>query len=140
VSESTIQRRIMLALTQAGCRVLRNNVGNGYLGELVTTLPNGDAVIRNWRRVQFGLAPGSSDLIGWRPLVIRPEHIGYPLAVFTSVEVKAPRGRVLPAQRDWLAAVRKAGGIAAVARSEEEALDRVLREPHDRIEDDPLSK
>jgi len=140
VSEASIQRRIMLALTQAGCRVLRNNVGQGFLGELVTVLPNGDAVLRNWRRVHFGLAPGSSDLIGWRPLVIQPEHVGYPLAVFTAVEVKSERGRVTPAQRDWLAAVRKAGGIAAIARSEEEALDRVLREPHDLIEGDPLSK
>lgn len=138
MTEARLLRRIMLALTQAGARVLRNNVGNGYLGELVTVLPNGDAVLRNWRRVQFGLAPGSGDLIGWRPLVIKPEHVGHPLAVFTSVEIKAPGGRVTPTQRDWHAAVRHAGGIAAVARSEEQALDRVLREPHERIEGEPL--
>lgn len=138
MSEATLQRRIMLALTRAGARVFRNNVGNGYLGELVTVLPNGDAVLRNWRRVQFGLTPGSGDLIGWRPLTIKPEHVGYPLAVFTSVEVKAPGGRVTPTQRDWHAAVRANGGIAAIARSEDDALDRVLREPHQRIEGEPL--
>ena len=128
----------MLALTRAGCRVFRNNVGNGYLGDLVTVLPNGDVVLRNWRRVQFGLAPGSSDLIGWRPLTITPAHVGHPLAVFTALEVKTARGAIRPSQRNFIAAVRQHGGIGTVARSEDDALDRVLREPHERIEGEPI--
>lgn len=138
MSEAVLLRRIMLTLTRAGCRVFRNNVGNGYLGDIVTVLPNGDVVLRNWRRVQFGLAPGSSDVIGWRSLVIKPEHVGYPIAVFTAVEVKGLRGAIRPSQRDFIAAVRSHGGIGTVARSEDDALDRVLREPHERIEGEPL--
>jgi len=126
MSESTLLRHIQLALTGAGCRVMRNNVGNGYLGEFVTVLPNGDVVLRNWRRVQFGLAPGSSDLIGWHPLLIGPEHVDRTVAVFTSVEVKTPRGRAAPEQRAWLDAVREAGGIAVLARSQDEAVEFVL--------------
>lgn len=125
-SEGELQRRIMLALSASGARLFRNNVGNGYLGELVTVLPNGDCVLRSWRRVQFGLTPGASDLIGWRPLLIRAEHVGHTLALFAACEVKRPGGRPTPAQNDFLAAVRAAGGVAGIAHSVEEALSLIL--------------
>ena len=51
--------------------------------------------------------------------------VGQRVAVFTSLEVKAERGRVSPEQRQWLEAVQAAGGIAGVARSVEEA-ERLL--------------
>lgn len=126
MTESPLLRRIQLALTRAGCRVMRNNVGNGYLGEFVTVLPNGDVVLRNWRRVQFGLAPGSSDLIGWRSLTIEARHVGQTVAVFTAVEVKTKTGRVTGEQNAFIAAVHMAGGIAVLARSEDEAVESVL--------------
>ena len=43
--------------------------------------------------------------------------VGEQVAIFTSIEVKTPTGRVRPEQQQWLAAVQAAGGIAAVARS-----------------------
>ena len=43
--------------------------------------------------------------------------VGQQVAVFTSIEVKTPTGRVKPEQQQWLDAVQAAGGIAAVARS-----------------------
>jgi hypothetical protein len=71
--------------------------------------------------VRYGLQPGSSDLIGWRTVTITPEMVGQQVAVFTSIEVKTPTGRVKPEQQQWLDAVQAAGGIAGVARSVEDA-------------------
>ena len=71
----------------------------------------------------FGLAKGSADLIGWRTVIITPEMVGQRLAVFTSIEVKTPTGRVRPEQHAWMAAVSGAGGIAGIARSVQDAND-----------------
>ena len=79
------------------------------------------------RPVQFGLAKGSADLIGWTTRTITPDMVGQPVAVFTSIEVKTPTGRVSPEQRQWLEAVQAAGGIAGVARSVDDAL-RIVTE------------
>lgn len=79
--------------------------------------------IQNPRPVQFGLHPGSGDLIGWQTIEITPEHVGQKLAVFTSIEVKTDTGRVKPEQLNWQAQVLNAGGRALVARSEAAAVD-----------------
>jgi hypothetical protein len=104
-AETDLQQRIRLALgSRSDLRLFRNNTG---------TLPDP----RTGRPVQFGLARGSADLIGWRTITITPEMVGTQIAVFTSIEVKTPTGHLTPEQRNWLGAVRKAGGIAGVARS-----------------------
>jgi hypothetical protein len=109
-AETDLQQRIRLALgTTTDLRLYRNNCGS---------LPDP----RSGRLVQFGLARGSADLIGWRTLVITPEMVGQRVAVFTSLEIKTPTGRLAPAQRHWLHAVEGAGGIAGVARSVADAL------------------
>jgi hypothetical protein len=72
--------------------------------------------------VSFGLARGSADLIGWTIRTVTPDMVGQQVAVFTSIEVKTPTGRVKPEQQQWLDAVQAAGGIAGVARSVEDAL------------------
>jgi len=51
--------------------------------------------------------------------------VGTQLAVFTSIEVKSPTGRVRPEQQQWLNAVQAAGGVAGIARSVEDA-QRIL--------------
>ena len=61
--------------------------------------------------VPYGLAPGSSDLIGWTRD-----------GVFLAIEVKTPRGRLTAAQAAFLSAVAASGGRAGCARSEDEAL------------------
>ena len=109
-NETDLQQRVRLALgTRPDTRLFRNNCGS---------LPDP----RTGRLVQFGLARGSADLIGWRTLVITPEMVGQRIAVFTSLEIKTPTGRLAPAQRHWLHAVEGAGGIAGVARSVADAL------------------
>jgi hypothetical protein len=104
-AETTLQQRIRLALgTHPELRLFRNQVGQ---------LPDP----RTGRMVQFGLARGSADLIGWRTLVVTPEMVGQRIAVFTSIEVKTERGRIRPDQHAWLGTVQAAGGIAGIARS-----------------------
>ena len=113
-AETEIQQHIRLALgTRPDLRLFRNNTG---------TLPDP----RTGRPVQFGLARGSADLIGLRTVTITPEMVGQRVAVFTSIEVKTSTGRVTPEQQNWLHMVRRAGGIAGVARSVRDA-EEILR-------------
>lgn len=96
-AESNISNAIMIALSEAGCLMFRNNVG---------VLPD-----RSGRPIRYGLCPGSCDLIGLAPD-----------GVFLGIEVKTATGRVSPAQTAFIAAVVRAGGRAGVARSAEEAV------------------
>ena len=112
-SEQTIQQQIRLTCSRGPVRLHRNNTG---------TLRDA-----NGRPVQFGLAKGSADLIGWTTRTITPDMVGQRVAIFTSIEVKSPTGRVSPEQRQWMEAVQTAGGIAGVARSVEDAL-RIVTE------------
>jgi hypothetical protein len=107
MSEQQIQQHIRLALSRGPVRLYRNNTG---------TLRD-----QHGRPVTFGLAVGSADLIGWRTVTVTPEMVGTQVAVFLSIEVKTPTGRLRPEQRQWLEAVQAAGGIAGVARSVEDA-------------------
>jgi len=108
VTEQQIQQEIRIACGTGNTRLFRNNTG---------TLRDQDG-----RPVQFGLCKGSADLIGWKRVTITPEMVGQQVAVFTSIEVKTPTGRIRPEQQQWLDAVQAAGGIAGVARSVEDAL------------------
>jgi hypothetical protein len=108
-AETTLQQQIRLAVgTNPDARLFRNQVGS---------LPDP----RTGRLVTFGLARGSADLIGWRTVTITPDMVGQRIAVFTSIEVKTPTGRLVPMQASWLGVVQGAGGIAGVARSVTEA-------------------
>lgn len=98
MKESDIQRLIMLALSEAGCLIWRNNTG---------ALKNAAGI-----PIKFGLCVGSSDLIGLTPT-----------GRFLAVEIKTPTGKPTPEQTRFLEAVRARGGIAGIARSPEEALD-----------------
>lgn len=104
-AETTLQQQIRLAVgTRSDLRLFRNQVGS---------LPDP----RTGRLVTFGLARGSADLIGWRTITVTPEMVGRRLAVFCSIEVKTPTGRLRADQQAWLTAVQGAGGVAGVARS-----------------------
>jgi hypothetical protein len=73
---------------------------------------NGNAELMDGRRIQYGLLPGSGDLIG--ATQIRG------VAVFTSIEAKTPNDVVRPKQKKWAEFVREFGGIAIVCHSVEE--------------------
>jgi len=114
VNEKTIERAIMLALSQAGCTVWRNATARAWVGQYKGQTRNGDAVIEGARQVRFGLAEGSSDIIG-----ITPD------GQFLAVEVKTRTGRESKAQKRFRHAVNAAGGVAFVARSGDEAVERL---------------
>jgi len=105
-TESQIQREIIIAANRDGMRLFRNNVAK---------------LKHNGRWLSFGIpGPGGSDLIGWKAITITEDMVGETVAVFASVEVKTPKGRVAEKQRLWLNLVRSFGGIGIVARSQED--------------------
>lgn len=106
MSETVILRQILLRASQLGWRLFRNQSGRYQL-------PDG-------RWLTSGLCVGSSDLIGWKPVVITPDMVGTTLAVFVAVETKTTRGNVSKPQARFIAAVQAAGGLATVARSVED--------------------
>jgi hypothetical protein len=85
LSEQQIQQHIRIACSTGATRLFRNNTG---------TLRD-----QHGRPVQFGLARGSADLIGYRTITITPEMVGQQVAVFLSIEVKTPTGRIRPEQQ-----------------------------------------
>lgn len=127
---TSLMNRILLALSAAGSTMFRNNVGTGWAGsksfalrpgELYRAKP-GDRVVQDARPLRAGLCVGSGDTIGWTSKIVTPDMVGTRVAIFTSVESKHGKGRATPEQRNFAEAVITAGGLAGVARSEDEAL------------------
>ena len=109
-SETKLQQEIRLALgTIPSLRLFRNQVGQ---------LPDP----RTGRYVLFGLAKGSSDLVGFKSIKITPEMIGQEVAQFVSIEIKTERGKLTEVQQNWLQKVHDSGGIVGGARSIQDAL------------------
>ncbi len=73
------------------------------------------------RTVSFGLCKGSSDLIGIRPLLIMPEHVGRTIGQFVAFELKTVKGRATKEQKMFLELIERNGGIAAIVRSVDDA-------------------
>ena len=112
MKESGIVKNIMLAVSAIGARVFRNNIGI--------------AKYANGTMVRYGICnPGGSDLIGYHTIAITPDMIGKKVAVFLAIEVKNATGRLKPEQRSFIDTIVKAGGIAGVAKNEQEALDLI---------------
>ena len=125
--EAEVLKRVLLKLSMLGSTMFRQNVGQAWApggGGKVTPQKNGAVLITEAVPIQMGLIKGSSDLIGWTPVKITPNHVGLTFAVFTAVECKRESGgRVSKEQRRFIGNVRAAGGIAGVANSEEAAED-----------------
>lgn len=120
-TEHNIQQDIRLALSRAGSRMFRNNVGTGWTGRVVRNT-NGSITIYDPRPLDAGLCKGSSDLIGWTPVTVTADMVGKRLAVFTAIEVKGPKGKTSPEQTNFIDRVKIEGGIAGVARSANDAI------------------
>lgn len=84
-----------------------------------------DVLVRDARPLHAGLCEGSSDLIGWKPVLISSAMVGQTLAIFTAIEVKSPKGRLTESQRQFIDAINAAGGIAACVRSIDQALGAI---------------
>ena len=121
MTERHIQNDILRDLgARPDIRLFRQNVGEAWVGVFVS-FKNGLLILDNARRFFAGLCVGSSDLIGWRTVVVTPDMIGQRVAIFTGIEVKAKRGSPTTEQRAFTGAVNLAGGRAGFARSVDEA-------------------
>lgn len=117
-SEAAVQSIVRLEAARKGLKLWRNNVG-----ALLDTrgVP-----------VRYGLANDSKalnevvksgDLIGWRPVLIMPAHVGSTIAQFVSRECKRPGWKYTGddherAQLRWAEAVIADGGDAAFCNEE----------------------
>lgn len=119
---------IRLALSQPGRVLWRNNTGVAWMGEPIRVdklgivhVQKGDVIVRQARRVEFGLCPGSPDLIGWQTIEVTPDMVGKKIAVFAGVEVKTATGRVSPKQAQFIQTAKAAGALVGVARNVQQA-------------------
>jgi len=87
--------------------------------------PSGDRLIVDPRPLHAGLCVGSSDLIGWTPVVVTPDMVGKTVGIFTAVEVKKSNGRASKSQLNFIDRVKMDGGIAGIATNESEAVNMV---------------
>lgn len=113
MTETLLIRRLLAHGSTFKARLFRNNVG---------VLRDADG-----RYVRYGLCIGSSDVIGWTPVVITPAMVGRTLAVFTAFECKVGRRVTTTEQGAFLSAVQQQGGIAAVVRQLADADAAVAR-------------
>lgn len=106
---------VLTTMTAMGSRLFRNNVGEAWLGPTSRT-KEGGVYIAKPKRVVYGLCVGSSDHVGWTPVIITPEMVGTTVALFTAVEEKTLNDTLKSDQRNFLDQVHRAGGLAFVAR------------------------
>lgn len=109
--ETKLQRQILLALSDAGCTVWRNETGQFWTGRVLHRQGK-QVTLANAAMIPVGLCKGSADIIGIRHSDGR----------FLALEVKTATGRASREQHAFVAAVQAANGIAGIVRSVDEAL------------------
>lgn len=115
--ESSILNRVMLQWSKLGGRIFRNNRGVAWVGQAIR-LENGDVLLKNPRTIRYGVGlNGGSDLIGWYPFKDK--------AIFSAIEVKTLTGIVEPDQINFIDKVNSAGGIAFVARTPLDVIEKI---------------
>lgn len=121
--------------SKLGARLFRNNVGLGWVGgiiritkEIKMNLRPGDMVIRSARALHAGLCEGSSDAVGFTPVLITQDMVGKTVPIFTAIESKTGKGQLSQMQKSFIDMVLAFGGIAGVARSKQDLID--LIKPH----------
>ena len=96
-----------IQLSNGDVRLWRNNVGR--------------LQDRTGKWVAYGLCVSSSDLIGFKSILVTPDMVGCRLAVFVALEGKVGRDRLTQEQTAFIATVETMGGIAGEFRSVEQA-------------------
>lgn len=114
--ETKIQNTILMTLSDAGCTVWRNETAKAWVGRILHK-DSHHVTLANARMIAFGLCVGSSDIVGITPT-----------GRFLAVEVKTKTGRVSKEQMLFINAVNKAGGIAGIARSAQDAIELISQD------------
>ncbi len=122
MAEINLTREVIETFSKFERRLFRNNVGEGWQGKWQKN-PNGTILLEHPRRIAFGLAPGSGDIVGLASREIHPEHVGERWAVFVSLEDKSGGARVREGQKNWHDMVKMMGGISGQYRNIEEAAE-----------------
>lgn len=119
-SEQTIQQEIRLYVGEKfkNTRLFRNNVGA--------------AVLKDGRRIDFGLCVGSSDTVGWTTRTITQEMVGQKVAIFTAIEVKTATGKASDVQQRFINYVHNAGGLSAICRNVQD-VEKLLASDNDNV-------
>jgi hypothetical protein len=125
-TEVSLRKQVQLACSRLGARLFRVNTGAAWVGRVISRPFPGGVLLEDARPIRMGLATGGSDLIGWTLCTVTPEMVGTEVALFTAVELKTGATRVTREQSFFLDAVRRAGGLAGVARTVAEA-ERICR-------------
>jgi len=116
MKESETMKRIQAVTSHGSIRLFRNQVGAYRLAR-----PDCKLCQSTGRVLRSGLTVGSSDLIGWQSITVQPGSVGGTVAKFVAIEVKSDTGTPTDEQSNFLWQVRKAGGLAGVARSPDDA-------------------
>lgn len=109
--ETRIQNAILLALSEAGCTVWRVETAGAWVGRVIHK-ERDTVTLAGARMFTTGLCKGGSDIIG----VAQDGR-------FIAIEVKTKTGKPSKEQLTFIDIIRKAGGIAGIARSPAEALE-----------------
>lgn len=129
MSERNLISRFLIEASKRGARMFRVNTGLGWVGnaqrfskqEFVKVLA-GDVLVRHARPLHAGLCEGGSDTIGWKPVLITQDMVGKTVAIITAVEFKYGSTLTTPTQQNFIDAINKDGGRAAVVHSVEDGL------------------
>lgn len=120
-SEAAVQVRTRVAVSRLGWRVWRNNVGGGKV--------NGQFMRWGLANDSHGLNASikSGDLIGIRPVLVTPQHVGQTIGQFVSLECKATDWRFAGTEREvaqqkWAQLVISLGGHARFVADERDVL------------------
>ena len=105
---------------------IRKDPNYARQGVILFDNPVGATRTENGGFLRYGLFPGSSDLIGWREVEITPEMVGKRVAVFVAHECKRHGERPTESQANFIAQVRRAGGIAGWSDSPDFARAEIL--------------
>ena len=116
MTDAAVLKLAQVALTPTGARIMRNFVGGAWVGRKLKSTPK-TVTLSGARFIEAGLGTGSSDGIGWTPVIVTPEMVGSVVAVFTAVEAKTLAYPTRTEdQVNFHEQVMAAGGMAYLAR------------------------